>query len=171
MEVKRLLFLAVLALCCFVGASSSPGKQGDSVSGCWLLTVVPSVVGKHRLWAHRLQAVVVHAFSCSAASGIFSDYGSNPCPLHHRWILIYCATREVTLRCLWKEGNCEGRKVCKLRCLNSQILVAQMVKSLPTMRETQVRSLGWEDPLEKEMATHSSTFAWKIPWKEEPGRL
>ena len=42
------------------------------------------------------------------------------------------------------------------------ILVAQMVKRLPTMRETQVRSLGWEDPLEKEMATHSSTVAWKI---------
>ena len=50
-------------------------------------------------------------------------------------------------------------------------LVAQMVKSLPTMRETQVRSLGQEDPLEKEMATHSSTLAWKIPWTEEPGRL
>ena len=47
----------------------------------------------------------------------------------------------------------------------------QMVKRLPTMWETQVRSLGWEDPLEKEMATHSSTLAWKIPWTEEPGRL
>ena len=46
-----------------------------------------------------------------------------------------------------------------------------MVKSLPTMQETQVRSLGREDPLEKEMATHSSTLAWKIPWTEEPGRL
>ena len=46
-----------------------------------------------------------------------------------------------------------------------------MVKCLPTMQETWVRSLGWEDPLEKEMATHSSTLAWKIPWMEEPGRL
>ena len=46
-----------------------------------------------------------------------------------------------------------------------------MVKHLPTMWETQVRTLGWEDPLEKEMATHSSTLAWKIPWTEEPGRL
>ena len=44
-----------------------------------------------------------------------------------------------------------------------------MVKHLPTMWETQVRSLGWEDPLEKEMATHSSTLAWKIPWTEECG--
>ena len=50
-------------------------------------------------------------------------------------------------------------------------LVAQMVKHLSTMRETWVRSLGQEDPLEKEMATHSSNLAWKIPWKEECGRL
>ena len=50
-------------------------------------------------------------------------------------------------------------------------LVAQMVKRLPTMQETQVRSLGWEDTLEKEVATHSSTLAWKIPWMEEHGRL
>ena len=46
-----------------------------------------------------------------------------------------------------------------------------MVKRLSTMRETRVRSLGWEDPLEKEMAIHSSTIAWKISWTEEPGRL
>ena len=46
-----------------------------------------------------------------------------------------------------------------------------MVKHLSTMQETWVRSLGWEDPLEKEMAPHSSTIAWKIPWMEEPGRL
>ena len=46
-----------------------------------------------------------------------------------------------------------------------------MVKCLPAVRKTQVRSLGWEYPLEKEMATHSSTLAWKIPWTEEPGRL
>ena len=50
-------------------------------------------------------------------------------------------------------------------------LVAQMVKRLPAMRETWVRFLGREDPLEKEMAIHSSTLAWKIPWMEEPGRL
>ena len=50
-------------------------------------------------------------------------------------------------------------------------MVAQMVKCLPTMRETQIQSLGWEDLLEKEMATHSSILAWKIPWTEEPGEL
>ena len=50
-------------------------------------------------------------------------------------------------------------------------LVAQTVKRLSAMQETWVRSLGWEDPLEKEMAAHSSTLAWKIPWTAEPSRL
>ena len=50
-------------------------------------------------------------------------------------------------------------------------LVAQMVERLSAMQETRVRSLGWEDPLGKEMATHSSILAWKIPWTAEPGRL
>ena len=50
-------------------------------------------------------------------------------------------------------------------------LVAQMVKNLPAVQETQVHSLGWKVPLEKEMATHSRNLAWKIPWTEEPGRL
>ena len=50
-------------------------------------------------------------------------------------------------------------------------MVAQMVKNLPAMQETRVRSLSREDPLEKEMALHSSTLAWKIPWMEEPGGL
>ena len=50
-------------------------------------------------------------------------------------------------------------------------LVAHTIKRLPTMWETRVQSLGQEDILEKEMATHSSTLAWKIPWTEEPGRL
>ena len=50
-------------------------------------------------------------------------------------------------------------------------LVAQMVKSLPAMWETQDQSLSWEDPLEREMAIHSSILAWKIPWTEVPARL
>ena len=49
--------------------------------------------------------------------------------------------------------------------------MAQMIKHLSTIQETQVQSLGQEDPLEKEMATHSSTLGWKIPWMEEPGKL
>ena len=50
-------------------------------------------------------------------------------------------------------------------------MVAQMVKHLPAMQETWVQSLGWDDPLEEEMAIHSSTLDWKIPWTEEPGGL
>ena len=50
-------------------------------------------------------------------------------------------------------------------------LVAQRLKRLPPMQETQVQSLGREDPLEKEMVTHSSTLAWRIPWTEKPNRL
>ena len=50
-------------------------------------------------------------------------------------------------------------------------LVVQLVKNVPSMQETRIRPLGWEDPLEKGMATHSSILAWRIPWTEEPGRL
>ena len=49
--------------------------------------------------------------------------------------------------------------------------VARRLKRLPPMQETRVRSLGWEDPLEKEMVTHSSILAWRIPWTEKPGKL
>ena len=54
---------------------------------------------------------------------------------------------------------------------NEASLVAQIVKNLPAMQETWVQSLGQEDPLKKDMATHPSVFAWRIPWTEEPGGL
>ena len=60
---------------------------------------------------------------------------------------------------------------CENFSLYGSSLVAQMVKNLPAMQETQVQALGWEDPLEKGMATHSSILAWRIPWTEDPGRL
>ena len=63
-------------------------------------------------------------------------------------------------------GDIDGTTV-----LFKNSLVAQTVKSLPPMRETRVQALGWEDPLEKEMATQSSILAWRISWTEEPGRL
>ena len=59
--------------------------------------------------------------------------------------------------------------ICRSTVLG--FLVAQSVKNFPVMQETQVQFLGWEDPLEKEMATHSIVLAWRIPWTEEPGRL
>ena len=58
-----------------------------------------------------------------------------------------------------------------IKILIGASLVAQMVKNLPAMRDSLVRSLGQEDPLEKGMATHSSILAWRIPWTEEPGGL
>ena len=63
------------------------------------------------------------------------------------------------------------KKKSKLHRCSRSSLVAQTVKHLATVQETRVQSLGWEDPLEKAMAPHSSTLAWKIPWMEEPGRL
>ena len=56
-------------------------------------------------------------------------------------------------------------------CIYGTSLVAQLVKNLPPMQETQVQSLIQEDPLEKEIATHSSIPAWEIPWTDEPGRI
>ena len=55
--------------------------------------------------------------------------------------------------------------------INMTSLVAQTVKRLPTIWKTRVQSLGWEDPLEEEIATHTSTLSWKIPWMEERGRF
>ena len=67
-------------------------------------------------------------------------------------------------------GGLVGRG-CSRREILYIYMVAQTVKNLPEMEDTRVQSLGWEDPLEKEMATPSSILAWKIPWTEEPGGL
>ena len=67
--------------------------------------------------------------------------------------------------------SCQGKKRGQLRYGIRASLVAQMVKNLPAMRDTWIRSLGQEDLLEKGMATHSSILAWRIPWEEEPGGL
>ena len=64
-----------------------------------------------------------------------------------------------------------GQAIIYMSLTDWASLVAQLVKNLPAVQETRVRFLGWEDPLEKEMATHSSILAWRIPWTEEPGRL
>ena len=77
---------------------------------------------------------------------------------------------------MWREVGERSKgwqfgKLKQARLIHRDFPVAQLVKNLPAMQETQVRSLGGEDPLEKEMATHSSSFAWRIPWREEPGSL
>ena len=78
----------------------------------------------------------------------------------------------------WEQGEIRGRKTERTVSIKDgqthqyeASLIAQSVQNLPAVQETQVRFLGQEDPLEKEMAIHSNIFAWRIPWTEEPGRL
>ena len=111
--------------------------------------------------------------AAAAAAGVLS------------YIVLGQMTAKATTRLIWAPCQFPGKKkkntarpisqileICHWGfCLRLASLVAQRVKHLPTTWETRVRSLGWEDPLEKEMATHSSTLAWKIPWTEKPGRL
>ena len=143
---------------------------------CRLLTAAASLLAEHGFWARGLQylehmcsavsvprpwssgsVVVAHGFSCSSACGISPDQGWNPCLLH------------------WQVDSLplshQGSPIIEHSIEHRASLVARRLKRLPTMQETWVRSLGREDPLEKEMTTHSSIRAWKIPWTEEPGGL
>ena len=96
--------------------------------------------------------------------GIPSLYGKWEEKKWKQWQIIFLGSK-ITV-----EGDC-SHEIKRYFIHRRTSLVAQRVKHLPAIRETWVRSLGWEDPLEKEMATHSSTLAWKIPWTEKPGRL
>ena len=103
------------------------------------------------------------AISYSRGSSQCSDQTCISCVSYiGRQILYHCATWEA-LRL--------GEVVVLSNIQKSTSLVVQIIKNLPAMQETQVQSLGREDSLEKEMATHSSILAWEIPWTEEPGRL
>ena len=84
------------------------------------------------------------------------------CPLSPLLLNIVLEVLAIAIRAEKNKRNPNWKRIS---------LVAQTVKRLSTMQETRVRSLSWEDPLEKEMAIHSSITAWKIPWTEEPGRL
>ena len=91
------------------------------------------------------------------------------------WKQARCPQADEWIRKLWyiyTMGCCSGikRNACESVLMRAS-LVAQRLKSLSAVQETWVRSLSQEDPLEKEMATHSSIRAWRIPWSEEPGRL
>ena len=84
------------------------------------------------------------------------------------WASVYGVAQSRTqLKRLSSSSSSSQKGSCKQRAS----LVAQMIKNLPAVQEMQDRSLAWEDPLEKEMATHSSLLAWKTPWAEEPIRI
>ena len=80
------------------------------------------------------------------------------------WLLNHIGEEYLTCKKIY----CVRKGYSKTVCIIWASLVAQSVKNLPAMQETWVRSLGWEDPLEEGMVTHSSILAWRIPWTEEP---
>ena len=116
---------------------------------------------------------------------------------HHLWIesftslfqfgclFLPCLTALIRTSSTWLKGNGVSRHLCLIPDIRREVLifhcwrwcypwaslVAKTVRNPPAMRETWVWSLGWEDPLEESMATHSSILAWRIPWMEEPGKL
>ena len=92
------------------------------------------------------------------------------CSAQSKWGDLLCSSA-VTSYGLWQKPCVWGGGGWFIPTCQWTSLVAQRVEHLPTMWETRVQSLGWEDLLEKEMATHSSILAWKIPWMEEPGGL
>ena len=106
---------------------------------------------------------------CAPLPGDFPIQGLSPALPHCRWILYHLSHQGSPRILAWvtylfSRGTSLARNWTGVSCL-------AMVKRLPAMWETRVQSLGWEDPLEKGMATHSSILAWKIPWIEELGGL
>ena len=89
----------------------------------------------------------------------------------HLLCLLHWQVGSFPLGSLGKPLMCQYKVINKFLLNTRASLMAQMVKNFPAMQETWVQSLGWKDPLEKGMATHSSILAWRTPWTEEPGRL
>ena len=106
------------------------------------------------IWAYLLQGMW-------GLSSPTRDPSHLPCIA--RWILHHWAPREVPIQSFLK--------LASYKTDQGASLIAQSVKNLPARQETQVQSLGWEDPLEKEIAAHSNILAWRILWTAEPGRL
>ena len=124
----------------------------------------------------KLERVFTHAVSSVQNDGAVKAFGSESS--YHiifllnqkkNWdkremlLIIFPLIKAVLWGCL--------RQLFKEHLDKRTSLVAHVVKNLPAMQETQIPSLGWEDPLEKEMAAHSSILGWRIPWTEEPGGL
>ena len=157
-------FMHVRLFCDPMGCSS----PGSSVHGIYQARILEWAVisfsgGSYwtRVWTHDSYRLVLctNNFSWNYENGL-------------------CFKSEFWFLCLWAEAAIESSGALEPdwgfgvhHPSYGASLIAQSVKNLPAVQETWVRSLGWEDPLEKEMATHSSILAWKIPWTEEPGGL
>ena len=130
-----------------------------SSSNCCFLTCIPvsqeagQVVWCSHLFQNFPQFIVIHTVK---------DFGI----VNKAGIDVF-----LELSCFFHDPVDVGNMISGSSAFSGASLVAQRVKHLPAMWETWVRSLGQEDPLEKEMATHSGILAWKIPWMEKPGGL
>ena len=106
----------------------------------------------------------------SLIQNYYSEWWENCIFLHTQWELKLVCLSMFVVRIGVCVHSADGL-ICLYVSMAWASLVAQRLKRLPPVWETRVRSLGWEDPLEKEMVTHSSILAWRIPWTEKPGRL
>ena len=130
------------------------------------------------LWYGGFWVITFLTWQLASNNVLFQETGSRSCQYVRAWVqkLAQCHFYHILFRFKTKRsrpyfsmGPLSKNMRPALMCWAS--LVVQRVKNLPVIQETWVQSLGWEDPLEKGMATHSSISAWRIPWTQEPGRL
>ena len=133
------------------------------------LLLLPSIFPSIRIFSNqpdlRIRWPKYWSFSFNISSS-----NEHPGLISFRMDLLDLLAVQGTLKSLLQHHSSKA-SILQCSAFFGASMVAQVVKRLPAVQETQVQSLGWEDPLEKEMATHSSTLAWKIPWSEERGRL
>ena len=133
------------------------------------LLLLPSIFPSIRIFSNqpdlRIRWPKYWSFSFNISSS-----NEHPGLISFRMDLLDLLAVQGTLKSLLQHHSSKA-SILQCSAFFGASMVAQVVKRLPAVQETQVQSLGWEDPLEKEMATHSSTLAWKIPWTEERGRL
>ena len=154
--------------------SPNPGVYPNSCPSndlilCHPLRLLPSIFPSIRIFSNepdlRIRWPKYWSFSFTISSS-----NEHPGLISFRMDLLDLLAVQGTLKSLLQHHSSKA-SILQCSAFFGASMVAQVVKHLPAVQETQVRSLGWEDPLEKEMATHSSTLAWKIPWTEEHGRL
>ena len=151
--------------CCFLTCIQIFHEAGQVVSYSHLFKNFPQFIVIHTVKDFGIVniAEVDVSLELSCLHGLLQSIGSQR--VCYNWVTEHGCTCTRIHACM-----CTYTLSCALSYTKTS-RVAQMVKRLTTMWETRVQSLGWEDLLEKEMATHSSFLAWKIPWTEEPGRL